>query len=351
MTAPDGPRLDLPELDLPELGVVVLAWGTEPYLVECVQAVLDSDGVQVQVVLVDNGADPAAVRAAVDLDGVRLLVPGSNTGFAGGCNLGVAASTAPFVALVNSDCIVARDALAALVGEAQRPGTGPVMASVRMAEEPAVINSAGNPVHVLGVSWAGGLGETEERTEPYDVTAASGACLVLARELWETLGGFDTEYFAYVEDTELSLRAHRTGRQPRCVPSAVARHHYEFSRNTMKMYLLERNRLMMLATLWSGRALVLLAPLLIVLELGILAQALAQGWAGGKVRGWWWLLRHTGHVRARRRLLQAEATVSDADWMRALTATLDPQVIGSATATRAVNVVLGAWWRLVRPLL
>ncbi|MEO6880701.1 MAG: glycosyltransferase family 2 protein [Mycobacteriaceae bacterium] len=337
--------------DLPELDVVVLAWGDEPYLLECVQAVLDSDGVRVHVVLVDNGADPAAVAAAADLDGVTLLVPGRNTGFAGGCNLGVAASAAPLLGLVNSDCLVAPDTLAALVTEARRPGTGPVMASVRMAEEPAVINSAGNPVHVLGVSWAGRLGETEERTEPYDVTAASGACLVLARELWNRLGGFDEEYFAYVEDTELSLRARRTGRQPRCVPTAVARHHYEFSRNSMKMYLLERNRLMLLATVWSGRALVLLAPLLLVLELGVLAQALAQGWAGGKVRGWWWLLRHWRHVRARRTLLQAEAVVTDAEWMQALTATLDPQVIGSATATRAVNVALGAWWRLVRPLL
>lgn len=346
MTSPDLPAPDLPRLD-----AVVLAWGEEPYLVECVQAVLDSDGVAVQVVLVDNGADAAAVAAAADLDGVRLLVPGSNTGFAGGCNLGVAASSAPFLALVNSDCLVAPDALAALVAEAQRPGTGPVMASVRMAQEPAVINSAGNPVHVLGVSWAGRLGETEERSEAYDVTAASGACLVLARELWDSLGGFDAEYFAYVEDTELSLRALRTGRQPRCVPSAVARHHYEFSRNSMKMYLLERNRLMMIATLWSPRALVLLAPLLAVLELGILAQALAQGWAGGKVRGWWWLLRHTAHVRARRTQLRAEAVVPDAEWMRALTATLDPQVIGSVRATRAVNVVLSTWWRLVRPVL
>ncbi len=335
----------------PRVSAVVLAWGDEPYLKQCLQAVLDSDGVDVEVVLVDNGGTPAHVSAVVELPGVRVVRPGRNTGFAGGCNLGAAATTAPHLALVNSDCIVEPGTLAALVAESARPGTGPVMASVRFAEPPHLINSAGNPVHVLGVSWAGRIHEVEQRLEPYDVTAASGACLVLARPLWEHVGGFDEEYFAYVEDTELCLRLLRLGHRARCVPTAVALHHYEFSRNPAKMYLLERNRLLLLATLWSSRSLVLLAPALLALELGVLAQAVAQGWARQKMRGWWWLLTHTGHVRRRRAQLRAEAVVDDRTWTRSLTSDLDPQVIGSAGTTRAVNVVVGLYWRAVRGLL
>src|SRR5207245_1180979 len=127
----------------------------------------------------------------------------------------------------------------------------------------------------------------ERRTAPYDVTGASGACLLLAATVWKQLGGFDEEYFAYLEDSELSLRAWRLGLAARCVPTAVARHHYEFSRNAHKMHLLERNRLMLLATVWPRRALLLLAPVLAVCEALLLVYATAAGW--GKLSGYVWL--------------------------------------------------------------
>ena len=199
-----------------------------------------------RLVVVDNGSPDAPP----DVD---VLRPGRNTGFAGGCNLGAAALDTEFLAFVNSDCVIAPDTLEKLVAEASRPGVGPVMASIRLPD--GLLNSAGNPVHLIGLSWAGGMGTPETRTAPYDVTGASGACLLLATTVWKQLGGFDEEYFAYLEDSELSLRAWRLGLAARCVPTAVARHHYEFSRNAHKMHLLERNRLMLLATVWPRRAL------------------------------------------------------------------------------------------------
>lgn len=332
----------------------MLAWQDEPWLPECVDAVLASTGVEVQIVLVDNGCTRADLATGGLPAGVTVLSPGENTGFAGGCNLGVAqltAASAPpeYVALVNSDCLLAPDVLSQLAAEAAKQNVGPVMASVRLAEHPELINSAGNPVHVLGVSWAGGMDEPETRTVPFDVAGASGAALLMRRALWERLDGFDDAYFAYLEDTELSLRCARLGLRARCVPTAVAAHHYEFSRNPTKMYLLERNRLMLLATLWPTRALVLLLPLLGVLELGICAQALTQGWGRHKVRGWWWLWRNRRRVHARRQLLQAESQATD--WMQVLTVRLDTRVIGSIGATRVANVLVGGYWSVVRRLL
>ncbi|MDT7576401.1 MAG: hypothetical protein QOH17_2734 [Pseudonocardiales bacterium] len=330
----------------PTVGVVVLAWQEQPYLRECVTAALASTGVDVRVVVVDNGCRPEDLP--VDVTGVEILTPGRNTGFAGGCNLGVAALDTEFVALVNSDAVLAPDALAQLVAEAQRPGVGPVMASIRLAEPPGLLNSAGNPVHLIGLSWAGGLDTAETRTAPYDVTGASGACLLLASAVWKQLGGFDEAYFAYLEDSELSLRAWRLGLAARCVPTAVARHHYEFSRNAHKMYLLERNRLMMLATVWPRRALVLLAPVLLACEVLLLGYAAASGWGRGKLSGYAWLWRHRAHLRERRELLQAERQVPDRVWMARLTPALDRSAFGPLTPF--ANVVFRAYWSLVRRL-
>lgn len=335
----------------PMAGVVVLAWQDEPYLVECVGSILTSVDVNVRLVLVDNGCTPEHLAAVPPDDRIEILRPGRNTGFAGGCNLGVDALDTEFVALVNSDCVLRPNTLSLLAAEAAQAGVGPVMAGIRLAEPPHLVNSAGNPVHLIGLSWAGGMDTVETRTEPYDVTGASGACLLMASSVWKTLGGFDEEYFAYLEDTELSLRAWRLGLSARCVPSAVALHHYEFSRNSHKMYLLERNRLMLVSTLWSSRALLTLAPLLLVMEVLLAGYAVASGWGRGKFRGWAWLWRHRVHIAARRAAVQAERRVPDSVWMEHLTPTFDPAAIGPAPLIRVVNVVVRAYWSLARRVL
>jgi GT2 family glycosyltransferase len=334
---------------LPSVDVVVLAWQQEPWLSECIDALLASAGVEIRVMLVDNGCTPADLARVRQDARVHLLHPGANLGFAGGCNLGAEGGNGAFLALVNSDCLVCPDTLRQLIDEASVPLHGPVMASIRIADTPDRINSRGNPVHLVGVSWAGGLGGPEAHTDPYDVTAASGACLVLRRGLWEQLGGFDREYFAYVEDTELSLRSWRRGYAARCVPTAIALHHYEFSRNHMKMFLLERNRLLLVTTMWSCRALVLLAPVLLAFELAVLVQATVDGWLKHKVAGWTWLWKHRERVRARRRLLREEEV--DPGWMRRLTPELEPHLLGSPVLAIAINAAVRGYWKLVRVLL
>jgi GT2 family glycosyltransferase len=344
MTAPTGPTG-------PTVTAVVLAWQAEPWLRRGVEALLASEKVVADVVLVDNGCTTDDVEVLERLPGVTVVRPGTNLGFAGGCNAGADAATGEYLALVNGDAVVEPTTLARLVDEAAHPDVGIAGGSVRLADDPRLINSAGNPVHILGLSWAGRLGEPEEGGDPTDVTVASGACMVIRRSLWRELGGFDTEYFAYHEDTELSIRVWRRGLRVVYVPDAVAVHRYEFSRNEFKYFMIERNRLMFLATLWGWRALLLLSPALIGLELGMVALAAKQGWLRAKLRGWRWLAGHAGHIRRRRRLLQHERTVPDRQWMGVLTDRVDPAAIELPAVTGPLNAVMRGYWRLVRRLL
>jgi len=336
--------------DMPRVSAVILAWKAEPLLRRSVEAVLSSEKVDVDVVLVDNGCTTDDVTVLEQLPGVTVVRPGYNLGFAGGCNAGAAVATGEYVALVNGDAVVEPTALARLVEEAAKPDVGIAGGSVRLAEDPRLINSAGNPVHILGLSWSGRLGQAEEGTEPVEVAVASGACMAMRRDLWDRLGGFDEEYFAYHEDTELSIRAWRIGLRVLYVPDAVAVHRYEFSRNTFKYHMIERNRIMFLATLWGWRSLVLLSPALVGLEVAMTALAAKQGWLGAKVSGWRWLVAHAGHIRRRRRLLQAEVAVPHRQWMDRLTDQVDPVAIELPALTGPLNAVMHAYWRAVRPL-
>jgi GT2 family glycosyltransferase len=325
----------------PSVSVVILAWGDEPYLSEAVEAVLGSEQVQVEVLLVDNGCTSGVVEAIEARDGVLVLRPG--------CNLGAARASGEFVAFVNSDALVRPEALARLVGAASDPTVGLASASLRLHDRPDVVNSVGNPVHFSGLSWAGGLGDpASAHAVGRDITSVTGAAVLARREVYESLGGFNELMFAYCEDAELSLRSWQRGWRCVYVHDAVVLHHYEFSRNSMKMYLLERNRQILVLTLFEKRTLLLIAPALLGLELAMFAVSLRQGWAAAKVRGWWWLLRHRRDVAAARRVTQSARMRSDADLAALLTGDFDPGEEAGFASPMVLRRASRAYWAAVR---
>ncbi len=332
---------------MPALTVVILAWGDEPILEESVHSCLASDGIEVDVVVVDNGCTSGAVERLATVDGVKIVTPAENLGFAGGCNLGAAHAQGDLLAFVNGDAVVRPDALARLAA-ALDDSVGLATASLRIYGDEDTVNSAGNPVHFLGLSWAGGLGRpAADFAEPADVASATGAATVCRADRFAALGGFCETMFAYCEDTDLSLRSWQRGWRVVYVPEAVVLHHYEFSRNDLKLYLLERNRLFLLLTVFSGRFLALTAVPLLALEVAMLAVATRDGWAAQKVAGWRWLLTHPGTVRRRRREVQAARVVPDSALVPLLTGDVTPGLDG-LVVPGPLRWLSRVWWAVVR---
>ena len=330
---------------------MVVVYGEEPWLEACVRAVLDSTGVDVDVVLVENGGSESVIASLESDPAVTVVRPGRNTGFAEGCDLGVAASVGAIVALVNPDALVEPDALAALCAGLDHHGVGVVTASVRLADRPDLLNSAGNDINVLGLSWSGHFEEPasdHDRARP--VAAASGAAMACRRSHWDDLGGLVPDFFAYYEDAEFSVRTWQRGLEVRFIPDAVVRHRYEFSRNPGKFFLLERNRLAMTLTCFRRRHLLAIAPLLLVLEVGVVALALRGGWFGEKMRAYRWLLGHAGWLRIRRRQVQSDYTAqADPRFMDLLVTHLQPGNMRDAHPPVAVQNLVDRYWRLVAP--
>ncbi len=338
----------------PTVDVVIPAWGDDPWLERSVDSILASTGVDAAAVVVDNGADPATIDRLATRPRVTVLRPGTNLGFAGGCNAGAAAARpeAGFLAFLNQDAVLQPDALAALAEVATRPEVGIASASVHLADDPGLMNSAGNPVHFLGFCWAGAYGEPVANHQvEADVASAAGTAMLMARPAWDALGGFAEEYFAYHEDTELSLRCWQRGWRVVYVPSAVVTHRYHFSRNPAKWYLLERNRLVFVLTTYERRTLLVLAPAALGVELGMLLVAARAGWLGPKLRGWWWLATHRRWIRDRRRRLQSERTVGDRDLAPRLSTRFDAANMGVPGWTRPLNAGLSAYWWVARRML
>lgn len=325
------------------VSAVVLAYGAEPMLDACVGALV-KESVD-EILVVDNEAATEAIDAVRALPGVRILEPGRNLGYAGGCNHAAVAASGDVLVFVNSDAIVQPGAVAALADRVSDPSVGLASGSIRLAEDPDRMNTAGNPVHYLMFSWVGGLGEpVSEHDRPTEVPSISGVAFAIRREVWDELGGFDEDYFAYCEDVYLSQRAWQAGYRVVYEPSAVVLHHYEFSRNPAKNYLLERNRLMNLLLLPEQRTRRLVALPAAAVELGVLIVSVRDGWASDKVAGWRWLMGHRRELRARRAAIQSARRVSDHELAGMLRGPLDPPPGLGPAVPKVVSRGLERYW-------
>jgi GT2 family glycosyltransferase len=336
----------------PTVSAVVLAYRDEPWLERCVNALLESEGVDVEVVLVDNGCTDGAVDRLAPTPRVTVVRPGENLGFSGGCNAGAEVASGDFLSLINGDLVVERDALAELVTFAQKPEVGIAQPSIRLSEDPSLLNSDGNEVHFLGFSWCGSFGEpAAKRSAPRPITSAMGAAMMLRRELWLEFGGFEPRYFAYHEDVELCRRCWHRGLELVNVPSSVAVHRYEFGRTPNKIYLSERNRLLFVLTAYEARTLLVLAFPFACVELAALAASIATRTTGQKLAGWMWLLRHRRWVSRRRKQLQAERMVPDAELAYLFATRLEAGNFPLPGWLKPLDALLAAYWSMARRFL
>lgn len=325
----------------PTVGVVVVAYGDEPLLSECIHSALASTHVTVSVVVVDNGFQ-APDREVLESDpAITWIRPGANVGFTGGCNLGARAADSDILVLLNSDAVVRPDALAALVDALRDPTVGIATGKVLLYRDRNTVNSVGNPVHYSLLAWAGGWGApAADFVRTADVASASGCLMGIARRDWEQLGGFHEELFAYGEDVEFSLRMWASGRRVVLAPEAIAFHDYEFSRNPTKMYLLERNRWINLLTIYERTTLLRLLPGIAIVEAGTLLTALRQGWLMQKWSGYRWLWQNREHVATRRRSVQSTRMLPDTELFRHLSTRIQPSEESGAQVPKVVNDVL-----------
>ena len=334
------------------VSAIVLAYGAEPWFERSVHALVGSRGVDMEVVVVDNGCTDGAVDRLRGVAGVTIVGDGENLGFSGGCNLGVSMSTGEFVALVNGDLVVEPDALARLVADARTPEVGIAAGSVRLENDSERLNTAGNEIHFLGFSWVGAFGElASDYAVDRDIAGAMGALVVLHRDVWNALGGFAPEYFAFHEDAELSWRCWQTGLRVRYVPDAIGLHRYEFDRVQDKFYLAERNRLLFVLTCWETRSLLVLAPAFLGAELAVTVAAVLGGWFRAKLKGWRWLYANRMWIAQRRKFIQGQRVVSDRLLAHLISDHLDARNYTLPAMIRPFDDFLAWYWRVARRFL
>jgi GT2 family glycosyltransferase len=220
------------------VAVVIVSYETREGLLAGLAALARDAGPGVEIVVVDNASSDgsaAAVRTA--FPAVRLIASSENVGFARACNQGAHASTAPLVLFLNPDASLTPGALPTLERLfAERPRLGALGPRTRSPNGDIQVSTG--PDLSLIAEWRQrqlvlGVARRERRAlaaaearhaHEHEVDWVSGSCLLVRREAFLAVDGFDERFFLYEEDADLCRRLRAAGFQVLFTPEAEALH-------------------------------------------------------------------------------------------------------------------------------
>jgi len=360
--AAGDPGAGVPAPRRPRVAVVVLSHDAARFVDGCFGSLrrMERQGLEVEVLAVDNASSDGTARIIRQrYPEATVVETGANLGFAGGNNAGIRLALeggADFVYLLNPDTEVEPAFLPEAVAVAERfPRAGAVQSLLLLASEPGLVNTAGNEIHFLGFGYCGSYRQPAEAVPPEarEIAFASGASVLYRATALREVGFLDETLFLYHEDLDLGWRLRLAGWRNLVAPRSVVRHHYEFTRSPRKYYFMERNRYLVLMKNVRLRNLFLLAPFLLLAELGLLALAALSGWLPQKLRADRDALRPSAlrHVRRERRRIAALRRASDAEVFALFTPVVDFEGAAPGWLQRLANRTLSLVWKVLRPLI
>lgn len=257
-----------------DVHAVVLNWRAPHASLRCVASLRASQGVDLEVLVVENGSgDGSAQRLHEELGHEHVLVNDQNIGYAGGMNAGAThwrehPSSAEFLLLVTQDVVTAPGTLERMI-EVMRadPTIGAAGPSVYYLHEPDRLMNQGFRLRprwgqiVPATPEPRAVAETDRPTPPgvdtrtgsttleatsisetLDVDSVDGCFLLLRREAFDAVGGLDERFFLYFEETDLCYRIREAGWSVKAITSARVWQEKEGVPGEYYYYYMSRNR-------------------------------------------------------------------------------------------------------------
>lgn len=230
-----------------DLAIIIVSHNSRRFLRRCLLSLARStDSPTFQVILVDNASSDGTVQMVrKSFPWVHVLPLSKNQGFARACNRAVRATRAPHVLFLNPDIEIEPDAIGKIkekLASSERIG---VLGGL-------VFDSSGRPQHgakrqipglIAAFFYFSGLSRlfpqsatlnryAERHTpvlEEREVGSVSGAFMLVRRDVFDLVGGFDERFFLYAEDMDLCKRIAEKGFKVVYFPPARAVHHHRTS--------------------------------------------------------------------------------------------------------------------------
>jgi GT2 family glycosyltransferase len=207
--------MSTPSNNPPKIAIILLNWNGKQDTLACLESLEKLTYPHVETILVDNGSTDGSVAAIRErYPELQILETGSNLGFAGGNNVGIAKALdrgADLFFLLNNDTVVASSILEAFVEEFEaHPEAGILGAQIFLFDQQDTLDHLGGKWNRKTGQFAF-VGKGQKQCEERDVDYVCGAGLIIRRSVLEAIGLLEDRFFLIWEEADFCFRAKRAG--------------------------------------------------------------------------------------------------------------------------------------------
>ncbi len=227
------------------LSIVILSYNTLDLIIDCLDSLREQFAQElkeenIEIIVVDNASREEVVSGIEKyLSGkshIKLVKSKENLGFGRGCNLGAENSKAEYILFLNSDTKVGDKGFLKMTEYLkENPKVGIIggkLSNYDKSPQPSAgkfYNLFNFFLLIFGGERFGLLKSSPGKISKVDWVA--GACLMIKRNVFEEIGGFDKNIFMYIEDMEISYRAMKNGFSTYFFPDVLVMHKEQGSSN------------------------------------------------------------------------------------------------------------------------
>ncbi|MFZ4648012.1 MAG: glycosyltransferase [Patescibacteria group bacterium] len=322
----------------------------------------------VNIYVVDNASSLNSLNFLKESFSEAKILPRIDGNYCSASNLGFQQAITDgceYLVALNMDTEVQNDWLSELVLALENnPEAGVAQSLIYLAPKTEAekinprINTAGNIINFLFFGFTSFYGKTltasEIKADSYpEIIYPSGCSFVIRKEVFESAGPYNEDYYMYHDDLSLGLKVHLAGWKIILAPLSIVFHKYEFMRNKNNFYYLERNRYLIYRAFYSRFERFCLAPIFFIMDLGLLGFSFLGGWGDTKIKLYLELFsdQFAVLVEKERQEFKRIAKVSKKNVYRSFSGTIKFAEIDNFILKYLVNPLTNFYWRLIKKII
>lgn len=262
----------------PLVSIIIPTYNAKDLLANCLTSLSCLDYKNYETIIVDNGStDGTPQFLSENFSNIKIIENNKNVGFAGACNIGYTHAHGDYILLLNNDTTVESNLLTEMVKLLEKDKTvGACQPKIMLMDQPEYFDSLGSYLSIYGFLIHHGLREKDCGQYDYEaeIFSTKGTCMLIRRSIIENVGLFDTDFFAYFEETDLCWRIWLAGYRVLYTPKTRILHKVGATSTKMDSSIFDfhgfKNRIASIIKNTGTRNLLIMLPLHILLTLCIM---------------------------------------------------------------------------------
>lgn len=355
-----------------KVGIVLINYGdyAQRFLIPCRDSLRTQNYPKesVNIYLIDNASSAESLSYLKKTYPEAIIIPRGDGNYCAASNLGfekAISDSCEYLIALNMDTELSEYWLSNLVSALENnPDAGIAQSLIYLEPKNELeknsprINTGGNIINFIFFGFTSFYGKTLKESKidlnSYpEISYPSGCSFIARKEVFQSAGPYNEDYFMYHDDLSFGLKTRLNGWKVILAPQSTLFHKYKFGRNKKNFYYLERNRHLSYRAFYSSRAKILLSPIFVLMDFGVLVFSFFGGWGGVKLKLYQELFsfKFSRIVGRERDDFKRVTNVSVENISSSFAGTVKFAEIDNFVLRYLVNPISSCYWRIIKKII